>query len=233
MIKRQRHLVLIAILILLIIPSNIRSEVLLSVFAGPSTSLRQDLKYKKYNQQGEMIDKQTVASDTYLRFKIGAKVAYFFNKKLGMEAEYFLGQNLSGIDTTDDGHIDTISKQNRHAFFLSFVYRQAMEKLMRPTFYGGMGTGMVYSDFEGINNSWDYGGQFFTGINFPLNPRRILFLELKYFWAADVVDTATSPGRHYKTSGNNTANFANHIFGPHYDTQIIALMVGMRFKLKD
>ena len=172
-------------------------------------------------------------AENYFRFKIGGKVAYFFNGNFGMESEYFFGQTLTGMDTTDDGNIDTMSKQNRHALLLSFALRQAIDRLNVSAFYGGMGAGGIYSDFEAIGNSWDYGGQVFLGVNYPMSRRHVFFFEMKYFWAPDVADFGVSAGKHYKTSGHNSWNPANHIFGPHCDTQVVALMVGARFKLRD
>lgn len=231
MAKRWGGFSFIFVLVCLIVPSSVQSELYFSIFSGPSTSLRQDLKYREYNNNQRLINRQVVSSDTYLRFKAGSKISYFFSKNFGVETEYFFGHMLAGIDTTNDGQIDTLLKQDRHAFLLSLIYRQTISKRMKTSFYGGMGAGGVYSDFESIGNSWDYGGQFIWGFNYSMSERHLLFLEMAYFWAPDVIDKSTSPGKHYKTSGNNEWNLANHLFGPHYDTQVIALLVGTRFRI--
>lgn len=116
---------------------------------------------------------------------------------------------------------------------LSFVFRGKLGRLSRSSLYGGLGYGAIYSDFEMISNEWGKGGQLFAGLNFPINNRYSFFLESKYFWAPDVGNVNRTPGEHLKVSGSPKYNLAHKIFGPHEDTQIIGLLLGMRFKIKD
>ena len=128
---------------------------------------------------------------------------------------------------------DVEMTQNRSAFILSFVLRGKVGKTGRSSLYGGLGYGAVYSDFDSIGQEWGQGGQLFTGMNFSINERYTLFFESKYFWAPDVGNVNNGPGERLKVSGNPKNNLAHKIFGPHNDTQIIALLMGLRFKIRN
>ena len=91
------------IVVLVVLPSSARSESYFSFIAGPSASFRQDLKVREFNQEGNRIRQEVLKSQTYLRFKIGSKLTYFFSRKFGLEGEHFFGQVLAGMDTTKDG----------------------------------------------------------------------------------------------------------------------------------
>lgn len=224
---------LFPIFILFTLFSPARPEISFSILAGPSLSLGQDIKEREFDSSGKIIKRQLLYSKSSLRAKIATKVTWFFHRNFGIESEFFYGQILASLDTNGDTILDTQMKQDRYAFLLSFVLRGHLEKLKGLSYYFGMGAGGFYSDFNFIKNEWDYGGQFFSGINFPSSKKFTLFVETKYIWAPDVGNSDHSPGKHLKISGSPKNNLATHLFGPHYDTQIISLMIGTRFKLRD
>ena len=158
---------------------------------------------------------------------------YFFHKNIGIENEFFHGQNISQVDLSGTRFSDAEITEKRSAFMLSFVFRGKVGRAGRSSLYGGLGYGAVYSDIDVIGNDWGKGGQLFAGMNFPINHRYTFFLELKYFWAPDVGNAVRTSGEHLKVSGNPKYNLAHKIFGPHDDTQIIGLLLGARFKIKD
>ena len=201
----------------------------ISIFAGPSFSLKQDIKSRTFDENGNRTNVKVLTSQTSLRFKEGAKWTHFFPNNFGIEGEFFHGEVLSSIDTTSDGNVDTGLKQDRFSFMLLFVFRQKASRFKISSIYEGMGAGGIYSDFEGIGRELGYGGQFFSGLNF--DGRGNFFIEAKYIWTPDVGGGNTSPGTHLKSSGNPQNNLATHLFGPHHDTQILSLVLGTRFKL--
>ncbi len=207
------------------------AETSVSVFAGPSLSLKQDVKERTFDNDGNRTDVRILGSETSLRFKEGMKMTHFFGSGFGIEGEMYHGQVMSSIDTTGDGNVNMNIRQDRYSFMVFFLFRQDIHRKSVSSLYGGMGTGMIYSDFEGIGKEWDYGGQFLTGVNFNLGKNRNLFFETKYVWAPDVGGGNTSPGTHLKTSGNDKNNLATHVFGPHHDTQLISFAVGTRFQI--
>ncbi len=220
-----------AILFFILLNVPVLAESYFSILAGPSLSFSQDIKYKKFDGNRKLIDRKLVDSQTLLRFKMAVKYTLFFHKNFGVESEFFYGQDIAAIDINEDKVIETPIKQNRYALLLSFLVRGTPKYLRNCSVYFGCGAGGMYSDFDLVGNGWGYGGQFFTGIDFPLSKKVNLFVETAYIWAPDVNDFGGSPGNHYKTSGNPRYNLATRIFGPHNDTQIISFMVGTRFKL--
>lgn len=98
--------------------------------------------------------------------------------------------------------------------------------------YAGLGYGWVYSDVTEIGKEWGLGGQMFVGINLPINHRYAVFFESKYSWSPDVGSENKSPGEQIKISGNGSNNLAKNVFGPHSDTQMIGLVIGLRFTVK-
>jgi hypothetical protein len=148
-----------------------------------------------------------------------------------VETEFFYGQTLTSFSVPGHPRLNGNIKENRFAYLLSFVFRKTTNGLNRFLPYAGLGAGGIYSDFDIIGNGWGYGGQIFAGSVYPVSKKLALFMELKYIWAPDVTDFSTVPGYHYKSSGNSTNNIASHLFGPHNDTQIIALMIGTRFRV--
>ena len=89
----------IAVFILILaLPSPGKTEVYLSFFIGPSLSLKQDIKARTFNDQGTIIKKELVSSDSVFRFKTGTKITYFFHRNIGVESEFFYSQSISQVD---------------------------------------------------------------------------------------------------------------------------------------
>ena len=227
----ERLAVFLTSLLLLTLTSPIRADSFLSVFAGPSISLMQDIKERTFDAQGNRTAVRVLGTETSLRFKEGVKLTHFFSNSLGIEGEVYHGQVLASIDTTGDGNVDTALKQDRFSFMMLLMFRQKINRNSISSIYGGLGTGMIYSNFERMGSEWDYGGQFLSGINFNLGRGRNFFFETKYMWAPDVGGGNESPGSHLKSSGNPKNNLATHIFGPHHDTQIVSFAFGARFQI--
>ena len=217
--------------LLLCLPASAFAENYISIFAGPSISLKQDIKEQTFDGAGNRTAVRMLGTETDLRFKEGGKLTHFFSDNIGVEAEIYHGQVLSHIDTTGDGNVDTALKQERYSFMALLIFRQNTRRNQVASIYGGIGAGMIYSDFETIGNSWDYGGQYVSGVNINAGKKRDYFFETKYLWAPDVGGNNTSLGAHIKTSGNPKNNLATHLFGPHHDTQVVSLAFGTRFRV--
>ena len=218
------------LVVLLSFSAFCRAESYISLLAGPSISPRQDIKKRTFDQNQHIVNRETLYSETSLRFKTAIKWTHYFRKALGIETEYWYGRDLTSVDTTGKSAPNERMEQDRHAFMFSFLFRGNGRVPDKTSYYLGMGAGGIYSDFGMIGNEWGYGGQIYSGLNFPFHD---MFVEIKYIWALDVGDSIASPGDHLKTSGNPQYNLATHLFSPHNDTQIIGLMVGTRFKIRN
>jgi hypothetical protein len=215
-------------LALLSLPAAAQTDV--SVYGGPAGGLLQDVKVRDFDQPGRQVWWEEHHVRTSIESEEGISVRHFFGRRFGVQGEYFHDQSSLRVDMENTQFGSFRLQQARDVLMLSGVARHRMRALGGSALYGTCGLGAVYADYSYIPDKWVMGGKFAFGLDALTTRTASLFVELNYLWHRDVGDRDQSPGQHLKTSGNPTWNPATTLMTAHYDTSIIGLMVGVRFK---
>ena len=159
----------------------------------------------------------------------GVTAAYWLEsfRYLGFGADALYWYTSASADATLAGSpVSTTIDQNRVGLFLSVLGRVFLGGPERPYLYGGLGGGVVYSAASPGGSNVGPGFSGLLGVAFPLTDRLRLKGEVRYLVTKDVDGSPTTPD----VSGSPRTNPANAVFGPHFDTQFLPIMLGLEWR---
>lgn len=191
----------------------------------------QDVKVRDFDLPGRQVWWEEHHVHTELGSEEGVSLRHFFGRHLGVQGEFFYNQTSVSADMENTNFGVITVHQQRSVLMLSAVGRVPVRWLGLSSVYGSCGLGEAYADYSYMPDAWALAGKWAVGADIASTRPLSFFVELNYLWHHDIGDAAQAPGQHLKTSGNPTLNPATFIVGPHYDTSILALVLGLRFKV--
>jgi opacity protein-like surface antigen len=248
--KAQRHtkskilwasLNILGFLLTIGTPSYSRGEIFVGYNSGINIPGAQDLKFKEYNSQGELIH-------FYLKNDIDGKIGFLNSLNISAWGTHDFWQNIGiqldalywRLTTKANGFSKnnappfTSIEQDRTAFFVNILRRLPVynsgnfSSIQRQTYiFGGVGAGPLYTNVQHGQHEWKIGFQILGGISIPLHQNVHFRIESRYLLAPDA-DTIPQTGWEIDTSGTPTP----FRFNPHLDTNFVGVMVGVDWQLR-
>jgi len=120
--------------------------------------------------------------------------------------------------------------QDRGALLGSFAGRVFLDETGEKFAYGGLGCGLVAIGVHppGQTNVVPSFGAF-LGVAFPITSRLRLRAEARYLLTHDINDPRNARGLSAEVSGSRGPNPGRAVFGPHFDTEFVPLLVGLDY----
>lgn len=196
---------------------------------------RQDLKFKKYNAEGQHL--QTIKS-TEVYSRHSALSSFFINRwknNWGIGLEYMSWEHIStATDFLSHIAVDRMTtEQSREALLVNVFHRRKLFKPHRKrqyfrgnsSYFMCLGYGMVVTEIDfGLENSLRTGFQAKMGVNLSVSKSINFVIESKYVLTKDA-DNIGGPAN--QTVIDTSGDFTPFRFNAHFDTRYYAIQVGL------
>ena len=200
---------------------------------------QQDLKYKKYNSDGQHL--QTIKSSKVYSSN-SAIPSFFVNQwknRWGIGFEYMVWEHHSiGTEFISKDRVDQpATEQSREAFLLNLMYRTNISRRKNKsefvprkfTYFVGLGFGLIATDIDfGLENNLRSGFQANAGVNIKISESIHFVIQSKYILTHDA-DNISGPANRavIDTSGSWTP----FRFNAHFDTRYYATQIGITWRI--
>ena len=220
-------------LLVLLINTKVKSQLLIGASSGFHLPGAQDQKFKRYNPTGQLQDiiysskvdsKSTTFNSIHLTLWKPAKE----KQGTGLRLEYISWNFVTSVEETRTNRempFDEIT-QERLAFFISWI-KKIYSNDEAVNYFAGLGGGLVLTDVDPGNFQWKHGLQITAGIFRPTNASLQWIIELKYILTYDADNTGKVAGWVVDTSGTP----APFRLGPHLDTRFLTFQFGLQWRI--
>jgi hypothetical protein len=199
---------------------------------------RQDLKFKKYNSQNQLIETIKTAYVqsnisavenihlTYWKNKFGARLEYL-NWEHNSVAKQYLTSELPEFNSTE---------QSRQAIYFNVLYRHHFpfkydneNNYKNGYSFLGVGYGGALTEIDkGLQKNIRSAIQLNYGISFPITKRLSALAEFKYLLTRDADNTSGPEGA---TVVDTSGHWTLFRLGPHIDTKYHVILFGLKWNI--
>ena len=117
--------------------------------------------------------------------------------------------------------------QDRGAVLGSFTGRVFLDE--QKFAYGGLGCGLVAIGVRPGQTNVVPGLGAILGVALPITSRLRLRAEARYLLTHDNMDPRNAHGLSTEVSGSRGPNPGRAVFGPHFDTEFVPLLIGLDY----
>ena len=147
----------------------------------------------------------------------------------------YLGLQLDGLywktsaEAARPGSVNKVQvNQDRSAVLISLIGRLSLGKPGGPFAYGGVSGGIAVLGFDPGQTTVGPAVGAVAGVAIPITRQLRVRTEVRYLLTHDV-DPKPGRGTATEVSGHRSKNPGRALFGPHFDTQFVPLLVGIDY----
>ena len=201
----------------------VRGESSVGVTGGMTLSGDQDVKIVQ-PRVGNTESRDVIAAIGPL----GGTTASLWLSHFGLQVDgLYWGTSTPGVLP---GSLKTVRvRQDRGAVLGSFTGRVFLDEPGEKFAYGGLGCGLVAIGVHPGQTNVVPGVGALLGVAFPITSHLRVRAEARYLLTHDNIDPKGARGLSTEVSGSRGPNPGRAVFGPHFDTEFVPLLIGLDY----